>query len=247
MIRVIGILIPFLLISIWSAFGEQQTLEPFGQIYLYPPAKQPASNLLIVISGDGGWVRAVVDFAEVMSRGNSFVVGINVKRYLKRLEKQSTDCSSPATDLKILERFVREKYGIQPEIRPILIGYSSGATLAYATFVQAQRDDFLAGFGFGFCPDLAINKPLCKVNGLEWDPGPNKKSVLFRPATKLHYPWIVFQGVIDQVCNARATRAFTEQIPSGEFVLLPKVGHGYQKLENWLPQFREILLRFQNK
>jgi Bacterial virulence protein (VirJ) len=234
-----------LLIPFQTVWGEQkQTLDPFGEIHVYPSREQPVSNFLIMISGDGGWVRGVVEMANLLSNENSFIVGVDISQYLKKLNYRTENCESPSRDFQILDRFIHEKYRIDSAIRPILVGYSSGATLAYAAFVQAP-EVFRAAFSFGFCPDLAVTKPFCKGRGLEWDTAPAGKGVIFEPAKNLQSPWIVFQGVIDQVCNANNTRGFVEQVSSAQFVLLPKVGHGYAKARNWFPQFQQIFKRFQ--
>jgi pimeloyl-ACP methyl ester carboxylesterase len=73
-----------------------------------------------------------------------------------------------------------------------------------------------------------------------------KSSILFRPAKNPQTPWIVFQGYTDQVCNEDVTREFVEHVPSGQFILFPKVGHGFNILKNWLPKFQEIFKSIEN-
>jgi len=229
-----------------EAAEETTVLDPFGEIYIYPPAKQPPTSLIILVSGDGGWEHAVLRMARVLSNENSLVTGIDINQYLKNLEKAPEECVSLATDFQALANFVQKKYGIRKQAHPYLIGYSSGATLVYAAIVQAQASDFPAAFSFGFCPDFSPKKDFCKGTGLEWDKGVKKSSISFRPAKNLQNPWIVFQGFSDQVCNEEVTREFVNQVPMGQFVLLPKVGHGFNVLRNWLPKFQEIFKSIEN-
>src|SRR5262249_40791318 len=96
-----------------------------------------------------------------------------------------------------------------------------------------------AAISFGFCPDLEIKKPFCKGYGLEYVKGSQNRGVVFLPAKELHQPWLVFQGGTDEVCNPDATKQYVSQVPGGQYIALPKVGHGFAKEKNWLTQFRE--------
>lgn len=238
--KFVPLLLLLMLPIITDAQEETISLDPFGVIHVYQPAKQPPVSVLILISGDGGWEHAVLKMAKVLSAEGCLVAGVDINQYLKNLEKESGDCASPATDFLTLGQSVQEKYGIKKKAHPYLVGYSSGATLVYAAIVQAQPSIFAAAFSFGFCPDFSVKKPFCKGKDLQWDEGPKKTSILFRPTKNLQIPWIVFQGYVDQVCNENVTRSFVQQVPNAEFILLPKVGHGFNVLKNWLPKFQEI-------
>src|SRR5262245_20143518 len=172
LIFILSLLIPLTV----NGLEETIWLDPFGQIHIYSPASQPASSVLILISGDGGWEHAVLKMAKVLSGEGCLVAGVDINQYLKSLAKAPKDCASPATDFQTLGRFAQQKYGIKQQARPYLVGYSSGATLVYAAIVQAQPSIFPAAFSFGFCPDFSAKKYFCKGRGLEWDEGP-KKSV----------------------------------------------------------------------
>jgi type IV secretory pathway VirJ component len=120
---------------------------------------------------------------------------------------------------------------------PVLVGYSSGATLVYAVLVQAPPGTFRGAISLGFCPDLPLSKPLCRGHGLEWTPGPKGKGVSFAPAATLQSPWIALQGTTDQVCDPATTEKYVQQVGHSTLVMLPKVGHGFSVERNWMPQF----------
>jgi hypothetical protein len=125
--------------------------------------------------------------------------------------------------------------------RPTLVGYSSGATLLYATLVQANAGQFKGALSLGFCPDLDLKKPLCEGSGLGFTPRRDAKGVFtgvnFLPAKSVSGRWISLQGELDQVCDATSTEKFMAEVPSAKLVLLHKVGHGYSVERNWLPQY----------
>lgn len=221
-----------------SATEEKTRFGPFGDVTIYYNTPSPKS-VVIFVSGDGGWNLGVVDMARELASLDSLVVGVDIVHYLKVLGQSKGECSYPAGDFEGLSKYVQQKLNLPRYITPILVGYSSGATLVYATLVQAPSNTFKGGISLGFCPDLLVNKPLCKGEGLGWSPGPKGKGVIFRASDTLEVPWTAFQGTIDQVCDPAATEAYVKQVRNGSIVILPKVGHGYSVPKNWMPQFKD--------
>jgi type IV secretory pathway VirJ component len=171
------------------------------------------------------------------------VVGVDITYYFKQLESSSESCVYPAGDFELLSKYVQKKLGFPQYITPVLIGYSSGATLVYAAIVQAPSTTFRGAVSLGFCPDIALSKPFCRGSGLEWTKGPRGKGSSFLPASHLAVPWVALQGTIDQVCDAEKTKAYVKQVNMGEIVMLPKVGHGFSVPRNWMPQFKDEFAR----
>jgi type IV secretory pathway VirJ component len=222
--------------------AEALTYGRFGQVALYRQTPVP-KHVVLFFSGDGGWNLGVVDMAKTLSKMDALVVGINLPHYLKALAATKEKCSYSASDAELLSKFVQKKLGFPVYTRPVLVGYSSGATLVYALLVEAPPNTFKGAISMGFCPDLPLQKPLCAGNGLTWGPGPKGKGVSFRPAQTLEQPWVAFQGLIDQVCSPQDVEAYVRQVKNGEAVMLPKVGHGFSVPTNWEAQFKEAFQR----
>jgi len=210
----------------------------FGDLALYGKDSDIKSVALFV-SGDGGWNQGVVDMAQSLAAMNALVVGIDIRHYLKEITEAQEKCSYPAADFEALSKYVQKQLGIEKYIEPVLVGYSSGATLVYATLAQAPPGTFLGAISMGFCPDLPVHRPFCSGYGLKSEPRSDETGYDFLPTASLKVPWIAFQGDIDQVCNATAVQAFTKSVPNSTLVQLQKVGHGFSVQKNWLPQFRE--------
>jgi type IV secretory pathway VirJ component len=225
-----------------GAAEESATFGRFGAITLYRPPAPPA-RVALFVSGDGGWNEGVVDMARELVAQDTLVVGIDITRYLRALQAGADKCLYPAADLEALSQFVQKKLGMPRYVHPVLVGYSSGATLVYATLAQAPPGTFRGAIGLGFCPDLVLSKSMCRGSGLEWDAGPKGKGFVFRPAKSLEDPFVALQGTIDQVCEPKATETYIAAVPHAEVVLLPKVGHGFSKPVNWLPQFKAAFAR----
>jgi type IV secretory pathway VirJ component len=167
------------------------------------------------------------------------VVGVDIVHYLSRLQASNEKCCYPAADFEMLSKFVQKKLDFSEYHTPILVGYSSGATLAYALIAQAPQGTFKAAISMGFCPDLPLNKPWCKGSGLEYAPRPSGKGVNFLPRKDLPVPWIVFQGTSDKGCKLGRVEEFVKQCGNTKLCLLEKVGHGFLIEKNWVPQFQE--------
>lgn len=227
----------------WAAPIETtMTVAPFGRVTLYEG--RPSSGAVVVfVSGDGGWNQGVVNMARELAGDGALVVGVDIVRHLRTLNASDKTCEFPAAHFETLSKVVEKSRGGSAYRRPILVGYSSGATLVYATLAQAPPGTFLGAVSLGFCPDLALKKPLCKGYGITSRPAPKDRGVVVDPVTHLEQPWIALQGEIDRVCDAAAAKKFVADVPNGEVVSLPKVGHGFSVARNWLPQLKSAVAR----
>jgi type IV secretory pathway VirJ component len=240
----IGLLLTLSAPLLAASHPSESTLEfgRFGKITLYAPPAEP-EQVVLFISGDGGWNLGVVDMARELAGLNALVVGVDIRHYLKSLEAGHERCAYPAGDFEALGQFVQKKLGYRQFHRPVLVGYSSGATLAYATLVQAPVGTFAGAVSLGFCPDLLLRKTMCKGNGLSFKTDP-KLGQIFSPASHLADPWVALHGKLDQDCSPDAAAAFVGKVAGAGLVSLPKVGHGFSVPRNWMPQFKQALTRF---
>jgi type IV secretory pathway VirJ component len=214
----------------------------FGTVHLYKQTAQP-KHVVLFVSGDGGWNLGVIDMARALADLDALVAGIDITYYLKQLAKGGNKCSYPAAEFEALSQYLQKRFNFPDYVQPVLVGYSSGATMAYAVAAQAPPNTFRSALSLGFCPDLPVSKPFCTGQGLQSKVRADKKGFDILPAPKLLTPWVVFQGEIDQVCNAQATAQFVKQTKNATFIALPKVGHGFSVQRNWMPQFREAFAK----
>ena len=217
---------------------------PFGEVTVYRPATK-ARSVALFISGDGGWNLGVVDMARHLLETDAVVVGIDIRHYLQAVNAPSATCRSFAVDFEGLAHEVEARLKLEEYLPPVLVGYSSGATLAYATAVESPKGTFAGALSLGFCPDLQVTQKVCAGSGLRYEWQYAKKPIpppvtglVFSASTTNQTPWTAFQGELDEVCDARGTRDFVSRTRSAELVWLAKVGHGFSVEPNWLPQFR---------
>jgi type IV secretory pathway VirJ component len=209
----------------------------FGTVSVYIPAGTPQS-VAIFLSGDGGWNLGVVNMAQALRAKGAVVIGVDVTHYLAALRGKSA-CRLIAGDFENLSHQVQKKIGLKEYHVPVLLGYSSGATVVYAVLVQSPPGTFAGAMSLGFCPDQDFGgAALCPGAGLRYSHG-KKNDLIFEPATTLKQPWIALQGQQDQVCAPKAVDDFGAQTLGSQIIRLPKVGHGFGVERNWLPQFLE--------
>ena len=224
----------------WSGAISETTLQygASGPVTIYRASKEP-DRFVVFISGDGGWNLGVVDMARQLAHMNATVVGVDIRHYLRSAQAGKSTSIYPAGDFSSLAQAVQKDLGFQRFHRPVVVGYSSGATLAYGTLAQAPADTFQGAIGLGFCPDLKTDKPLAAGDGKLAHTTDPKLGFIYAPAKTLTAPFVALQGGQDGTCLPAATHAYIAQVPDGRVVDLPKVGHGYAVPANWAPQFAQ--------
>jgi type IV secretory pathway VirJ component len=216
---------------------ETFSFAPFGLVHVYAPAGPP-TQVVLFVSGDGGWNLGVIPMAERLRAEGALVAGIDIRSYIAGLERSGV-CAYPAGSLEELSRAVQLRHHLSEYHTPLLVGYSSGATLVYGAVAQAPPEAFRGAISLGFCPDLPLHKPLCRGRGLGSRPLPKGPGRDLDPFAELGVPWVVLQGEIDQVCAPADTARFVAQVGSGRLISLPKVGHGFSVTPRWEPQYLE--------
>jgi type IV secretory pathway VirJ component len=218
---------------------ETKSLPGFGDVIVYRPRDlASARGVVLFISGDGGWKLGVVDMARRLD-DRMIVAGLSMPAWQKRVEAHAGSCWYPAGELETAAQALEKIYRLPRYVRPILVGYSSGATVVYGALAQAPPTTFRGAVSLGFCPDLEVKRKFCGTK--DWRPGwDEKKKQIWLPedpnmsegeggADK----WIALQGLIDQVCAPPQTVAFVGKVPHAKVVSLEKVGHGFSVPARW--------------
>ncbi|MEO7063604.1 MAG: hypothetical protein ABI082_07535 [Dokdonella sp.] len=213
----------------------------FGEVAVYKP-KGASRGLVLFASGDGGWNLGVTDMAHQAAAQGYWVAGFNTPQFLKGLDAASAPCSDVDGLLaKLGDDLVRE-LKLPLDTRPLIIGYSSGATIAYAALAADAGKRLGGGISLGFCPDLLIKKPFCPGSGgltQHWQKQP--PTWMFDKRDTVNVTWRILQGEIDQVCDPKFATEFAAGQKDSKAVMLPHVGHGFGVPKNWMPQFVQSL------
>jgi type IV secretory pathway VirJ component len=208
----------------------------FQNIVVYAPQGTPTSFVLLM-SGDEGWSATADTMARQLTQQGAIVAGIDWAKFKAILEADGDECVFPDGDLENLSHFVQAYLHAPSYLSPILVGYSSGASFAYAMLAQAPRNTFAAALTLGFCPALDLQKPLCKGSGLEVIRNAQGRGLNLLPAKSLDNPWLNLSGDADRACPATAAQSFIAQVRGAALLTLPKVGHDLTAPARWLPPF----------
>jgi type IV secretory pathway VirJ component len=225
-----------------SALADTLNVPPFGKVFIYRQSSSPG-KVAIMISGDGGWKYGVVDFAESFSRENILVIGVDILKYIKALKQIPGECIELAADFINLASVVEKEYDFPKFTAPVIMGYSSGATMVYAVLAQADTGTFAGGISLGFCSDLLLPRSPCRGNGLIAEADSTGKIFFLQPNARLANRWIVLHGKVDKVCNYSQTVEFIKKTSGAELITLPDVGHGFTKQNSFMPQWKDAFKR----
>lgn len=196
----------------------------FTDVSLVRP-KGEAKSFVLFLSGEAGWTPALAAQAQALADQGAAVAGIHTPRMLARIGKESGDCLLPDGDLENLSHFLQGYARLPAYFPPLLVGPGLGGTLAYAMLAQAPEDTFAGAISMGFCPELALKKPLCKGEGVHFTKRAGGAGLALLPTPKLRAPWVALQGSEDKACSHGAAQKFVAQVGGAELVLVPGVDH----------------------
>jgi type IV secretory pathway VirJ component len=218
-----------------GAWTERSLQLPIaGSATAYVPRRSP-DGVVLFISGDGGWNLGVVDMARRLAP-RFVVIGISFPAVRTAVARQE-GCWYPAGDLEVLARNAEKQLGLPEYQPPTIVGYSSGATLAYAAIAGAPGGTFAGAVSLGFCPELEVARQVCAAQA--WKPPYDDRKHVSRlpPQARLSADWYLLHGAQDQVCSPAATRSFVTGIGNAHLVEIEKTGHGFSRPAQWGRQF----------
>jgi type IV secretory pathway VirJ component len=206
------------------------TVPIVGHATAYVP-KTPASTVFLFFSGDGGWNLGVVDMARrIMPK--AIVVGVSYPA-LRKAHASSASCWMPSGDVEEISHAAQRELKLPEYHPPILVGYSSGATLVYELLAAAPASTFSGGMSLGFCPDLPSDHPICAADDFKPTFDAGKNTAWLPKVSAMKRDWYVLNGEQDQVCLPAEMHKFLDGTAGAHFIEIPGSGHGFAKPVHW--------------
>ena len=193
----------------------------FNDLTVYAANATPTSVVLL-LSGDQGWTLGLAALAQQLVKQGAMVAGIDARKFKAEMATDGGQCVFPDGDLENLSHFIQAYFRLPNYLPPVLMGFSSGASLAYSVLAQAPHDTFAGALTLGFCPTLVMRKPPCKGSGFEFKPQGRKYHLDLLPSSKVRDPWINLQAENDRSCKADEVRSFVARVPGAITVTVPK-------------------------
>ncbi len=213
---------------------ETITHGNFDRVALYRPHDE-AKQFVLFLSGDKGWDAGMDRAARALVAEGAMVAGIDLPRLRARFAKAGDACVLPDGDLENLSHYL-QGYARQPTYRtPLLVGYQSGAALAYTMQAVADKDVFAGALSLSFCPVLDLGKPLCARDGRPVSASTKGAVTTLATAAPLPQPWVVLQGNGSRACPLEDVRRFVSQVHGAALSALPISDHDRVDAKGTLP------------
>ncbi|HEV7608822.1 MAG TPA: AcvB/VirJ family lysyl-phosphatidylglycerol hydrolase [Steroidobacteraceae bacterium] len=220
----------------------------FGVVYVFRPATAP-TNVALLFSGDGGWKDGVAEYARRLAREGFLVAGVDNNVYIASIAPRKSApgtkplvhaCIYMAGDVEALSQHLQWAQKLPNYLRPVLFGYSAGASVVYTTLAQSPRGTFAGGVSLSFCAEMeTAGASLCPGAGLRYAAIAQSTEVSLQPDPKLAFPWTIVHGGRDTVCEAAQTRSFVTKIPAARLIALPRATHDLTPIDAWWPRLRQ--------
>lgn len=238
-----------LLFAFWSVFPahaqERISHGFFDRVALYRPSGE-ARQFVLFLSGDSGWDKAMDAAARALAKEGAMVAGIDMPRLRAALGKDGGGCALPDGDLENLSHYL-QGYARQPTYRtPLLVGYGSGAALAYAMQAVADKDTFAGAISLSFCPRIDLGKPMCERADRHYLKEAKGNVSMLASVLEMPQPWVVLQAANDRSCGIVGTREFVDHTRGAALSILPDPGRdAWTKtaLPALLASYRELTAR----
>ena len=209
----------------------------FEDVTLYRPEGEP-KQFVLFLSGDDGWSAHTTQVARELVKRGAMVAGIDTPRMFEKLDGNNSRCVFPDGDLENLSHYVQGYAQLRTYHTPLLAGYSSGATFAYAMLAQSPGGLFAGALTLGFCTELDLEKPLCPGEGKHFTRREGYPGTVMLPSSS-PMKWTTLSGVEDQVCDAGAAQQFAARVPGAQFISVPGIGHLYEGSGTWRQELGE--------
>jgi len=227
---------------------ETVSVPIFGKVRIVRPEPvQQTRAVVLFLSGEGGFGRGLQEVARSIA-SRAIVAGLPLPAWKKLIEKSRHTCWFPAGELEETTQAIEKIYHLPRYLKPILVGFEQGGTIAYAAIAQAPAEAFAGAISLGFCPRLEVSRPLCGRG--DWKPVlsgkirrvtqvPPRADLAARPDGTAR--WTILQGGSDRTCDLDAVARFASSIPAARVVPIPKAGRGLSSPHLWETALRQSI------
>jgi type IV secretory pathway VirJ component len=134
----------------------------FGKVGVHAPSGPPA-RVVLLLSGESGLDEAASELATALAAKGALVVSVDTPAYLA--SRPAGKCVYPAGDLEGLAQHVEKLLAVPSYERPVLVGHSRGAAVAWAGVANGPSGTFAGAVAVAPCPRRPLPVKLCSPHG----------------------------------------------------------------------------------
>ena len=195
---------------------------PFGQIHLYRPVSDPR-GIALLLSDHDGWSQDETELARGLADHGLLVAGASAPALIHGLEKAPGKCINPNYALIALARDIQHRAGVVRYRQPVLIGYGTGATLAFGALAQWPDASYQGVISVNPTSSVAGHKPWCAAPGFATGhvtkPQPGWR---FAPNPRNRVGWIILQQAGVNRIAPKPLLRFASSVPGARLIQLPR-------------------------
>lgn len=143
-----------------SSASQSVTFERLQNVPLWAPQGTPKA-MVVYFSDGSGWGAMDEANAEALQGAGNVVLGVDMSRYAKELDKDDGDCLYVVGEITELAQTAQRQLDIQTYLPPIVVGIGEGATFAYAALADAPDNTLGGAVGVDFKNRLTLRLPFC--------------------------------------------------------------------------------------
>ncbi|BBE34164.1 virulence factor family protein [Sphingosinicella microcystinivorans] len=143
--------------------ATQMNLPPVGRVDTYRPVGALRGVALFMVPRDritGAYRKTAVSLAS-----EGFAIAVLPTEAIVSALPARVSCTNPNSVLARVVQSFEHALELNRYVRPALVGYRSGAALAYASFVQAPRGVYGSAISIDFNPETTGAKAWCAGKG----------------------------------------------------------------------------------
>ncbi|MBL8628734.1 MAG: virulence factor family protein [Rhodospirillaceae bacterium] len=184
--------------------------ESFGDVQVYgDPARM--GPVAIVLNDASVPVDMRVQIAKQAAARGALIALVDLDHYFKAIAAKPDSCAYHSWEFEKLSKFIQKTLARPNYQPPLLVGFGTGAGLAYTTVTEAPRGTFAGLFTSGLCPDMRVPKKLCANEDETWEEDDNANQISLKALDKSSEPWVALPTSRAQ-CPATASAEFFSDV-----------------------------------
>lgn len=207
-----------MVLSVITLFGCKKpslslSNDRFGTIEVQSGSTHPLQSILFFTDDS---IEAT-NLRDRLLKEKFLVATIRTAPYLKSISQDGGECSYIGGEIERLSQTAQSELNVRTYQKPILVGYGTGATLAFSILAETPST-FRGAVTVSFCPELPIPLPLCPGDALVSNKISESAAITVGPSDILSSEWIDFEFQTNKLCPEASISALIKKTPNAQLI-----------------------------